>query len=228
VKHFAIITILAVLVASGQADAVRVASKAECLSACRSQITIGCGGYRRAKYNRCQLALVQHCRRFGPETMCPVSPPPSPPTTISTMPVATTTTTTAPFIPPTTTTTHPPPGPWTGVWTFVGSLYSNTCSSAATPNADQYTIVQTGPTVRVTLTSIPTYIGLGDFAPDGSFAASGPWTTGICNFVTLLAATPTGGVIGTSVPASAGITANCQGGAYNCETIFNGVLTRVQ
>jgi hypothetical protein len=227
VKHFAITTILAALVASGQADAAHVASKAECLSACLPQIATACGGVRPAKHNRCRLALVRQCRRFGPKTMCPVSAPPSPPTTISTMPVATTTTTTAPFIPPTTTTTLPPPGPWTGVWNFVGSLYSNTCSSAATPNAGQYTIVQTGLTVRVTLTSIPTYIGLGDVAPDGSFAASGPWTTGICNFVTLLAATPTGGVIGTSVPASAGITANCQG-AYNCETIFNGVLTRVQ
>jgi hypothetical protein len=227
VKHFAIITILAALVASGQADAALVASKADCLSACLPQITTACSGFRRAKYNRCRLALVRECRRFGPKTMCPVSPPPAPPTTISTVPAATTTTTTAPFIPPTTTTTLPPPGPWTGVWNFVGSLYSNTCSSAATMNADQYAIVQTGLTVRVTFASMPTCVGLGDLHPDGSFAASGQWTTGICNFVTVLTATPAGSVIGASVPASAGITANCQG-AYSCETIFNGVLTRVQ
>ena len=94
-------------------------------------------------------------------------------------------------------------------------------------NADQYTIVQTGLTVRVTLASIPTYVGLGDVDPDGSFAASGPWTTGICNFVTVLTATPRGSVIGANVQASAGITANCQG-AYSCETILNGVLTRAQ
>jgi hypothetical protein len=106
-------------------------------------------------------------------------------------------------------------------------LYSSTCSSAATINTDEYTIVQTGRTVRVTLASVPTYVGLADVNPDGSFAASGPWTTGICNVVTVLAATPTGGVIGASVPASAGIATTCQG-AFSCETTFNGVLARVR
>jgi hypothetical protein len=223
-KQLAIITILAAMVGSGQADATPVASRAECLSTCAPQITDACGGFRRAKYNRCRLQLVRQCRRFGAEMMCPVPPPPSPPTT-TTVPVATTTTTTAPFIPPTT--TLPPPGPWTGVWDFVGSLHSNTCSSAATINAAEYTIVQTGPTIRVTLASIPTYVGLDDVKPDGSFAASGSWTTGICNFVTVLATTPTDGAIGASVPASAGTATSCQD-AYSCETIFDGVLTRVR
>ena len=226
-KQLAIITILAAVVARGQADATPVASKAECLSTCAPHIAEVCGRFRPAKYNRCRLHLVRQCRRFGPETMCPVPPRPSPPTTITTVPVAATTTTTAPFIPPTTTTTLPLPGPWTGVWNFVGSLYSSTCSSAATINTDEYTMAQTGRTVRVTLASVPTYVGLADVNPDASFAASGPWTTGICNFVTVLAATPTGGVIGASVPASAGIATTCQG-AFSCETTFNGVLTRVR
>ena len=176
-KHFATITILAALVVSGQADAAHVASKAECLSACLPQIATACGGFRPAKYNRCRLALVRQCRRLRPKRCVRYQRLLRRRPRSSTMPVATTTTTTAPFIPPTTTTTLPPPGPWTGVWNFVGSLYSNTCgSSAATPNADQYTIVQTGLTVRVTLTSIPTYVGLGDVAPTGALlrAARGP------------------------------------------------------
>ena len=226
-KQLAIITLLAAVVASGQSDATPVASKAECLSTCAPHIAEVCGRFRRAKYNRCRLHLVRQCRRLGPETMCPVPPRPSPPTTITTVPVATTTTTTAPFIPPTSTTTLPLPGPWTGVWNFVGSLYSSTCSSAATINTDEYTMAQTGRTVRVTLASVPTYVGLADVNPDGSFVASGPWTTGICNFVVVLATTPMGGVIGASVPASAGIATTCQG-AFGCETTFNGVLTRVR
>ena len=227
-KQLAIIAIFAAVVTSGQADATPVASRAECLSTCAPQIADACGGLRRAKYNRCRLHVVRQCRRFGSATMCPVPVPDAPPTTITTVPVATTTTTTAGSIPPSpTTTTLPPPGPWTGVWNFVGALYSSTCPSPAATNADLYTIVQTGLTVRVTLASIPTYVGLDEVNPDGSFSASGQWSTGICNFVTVLAATPTSGVIGASAPASAGITTSCQG-AFSCDTIFSGVLTRVR
>src|SRR5262245_17951610 len=71
VKRLRIITILAAVVASGQADATLVASKAECLSTCAPQIVDACGGFRRAKYNRCRLKLVRQCRRFGPDTVCP-------------------------------------------------------------------------------------------------------------------------------------------------------------
>jgi hypothetical protein len=101
VKHFAIITILAALLASGQADAALVASKAECLSACAPQIAGGCSGLRRAKYNRCRLTLVRQCRRFGLETVCPAPPP----TTTTIVPVQATTTTTTLALPSTTTTT---------------------------------------------------------------------------------------------------------------------------
>jgi ABC-type Fe3+-hydroxamate transport system substrate-binding protein len=214
VKQLAIIAIFATVVTSGQADATPVASRAECLSTCAPQIADACGGLRRAKYNRCRLHVVRQCRRFGSATMCPVPVPPAPPTTITTMPVATTT-------------TLPPPGPWTGVWNFVGALYSSTCPSPAATNADLYTIVQTGLTVRVTLASIPSYVALDGANPDGSFSASGQWSTGICNFVTLLAARPTSGVIGASVPASVEIVTSCQG-AFSCDTIFSGVLTRVR
>jgi hypothetical protein len=101
VKHFAIITILAALLASGQADAALVASKAECLSACAPQIAGACSGLRRAKYNRCRLTLARQCRRFGLETVCPAPPP----TTTAIVPVQATTTTTTLALPSTTTTT---------------------------------------------------------------------------------------------------------------------------
>jgi hypothetical protein len=88
-----------------------VASKAECLSTCAPQIADACGGFRRAKYNRCRLKLVRQCRRFGPETVCPAPPPPQI-TTTTTRPEAsvptTSSTTTVIMLPPTTSTLPAP------------------------------------------------------------------------------------------------------------------------
>jgi hypothetical protein len=117
VKHFAIITILAAVLASGQADAALVASKAECLSACAPQIAGACGGLRRAKYNRCLLALVRQCRRFGPETVCP-DPPATPTTTTTLPPLTTSTPTTLPSIPD-----------LRGHYTFQGTVTSDPCGA---------------------------------------------------------------------------------------------------
>src|SRR5262245_58059570 len=139
----AIISVLAAVLMSSQANARFVASKAACLSACSQQIAGACGGFRRIKYNRCRLKLVRHCRRFSPETICP-APPPLPPTTTPTVPIVTPTTTpTVPIVtpttttlppyppttsttstsrPPTTTTTVPPASPFQGTWSLHSTL----------------------------------------------------------------------------------------------------------
>jgi hypothetical protein len=129
VKRFTIITILAALLASGQADAALVASKAECLSACVPQIAGACGGLRRAKYNRCWLTLVRQCRRFGPETVCPAPPP----TTTTIVPVGASTTTTILAPPSTTTTTFAVLLPTTTTTTIL-SLPTTTTTLPGTPD----------------------------------------------------------------------------------------------
>jgi len=146
VKRFAIITLLAAVMASGQADARLVAARAECLSACAPQIADACSDFRRANYNRCRLKLVRTCRRFGPAAVCPAPPPTTTTTTlVTTLPTTTTVPvgvpTTLPTSMPTSTTTVPVPLP--------------TTSTTALPGIPDPTPPSTSPTTTTTLPVVP-------------------------------------------------------------------------
>src|SRR5262245_38925788 len=126
-KQF-LVTLLAVgvLASAAQAEARLVSTRAECVAVCDNAITQTCGWItKRGKFNRCRAKLINQCKRFGTDVMCPAQvapPPPSSPTTVPSVP--TTTTTTTPYYPPTTTTlptvTNNPALPYAGTWSFVG------------------------------------------------------------------------------------------------------------
>jgi hypothetical protein len=120
-KQF-LITLLAVgvLASAAQAEARLMSTREQCVAACGQAVSDSCGWItKRGKFNRCRTKLINQCKRFGTNVMCPAPPPPAPaapappaaPTTPTTVapPVVTTTSTTRPYIPPTTTTTLPPP-----------------------------------------------------------------------------------------------------------------------
>src|SRR5262245_8832309 len=135
-KQF-LITLLAVgvLASAAQADARLVSKRAECVAACGTATAQTCGWItKRGRYNYCRAKLINKCKRFGVDVMCP--PPPAPPvtTTPTTLPIVTpttvpvvVTTTTTPYIPPTTTTLPPVALDWTGFWSFTGTKVQDSC-----------------------------------------------------------------------------------------------------
>jgi hypothetical protein len=217
VKRFAIITILAAIVASGQADARLVATRAVCVAACGNATTETCGWIRkRGKFNRCRTKLLNQCKRFGTNVMCP-----------TTVPVPTTTTTTQQYIPPTTTTTLPSVAQWAGVWDFAGSLSSDTCGTSITTLVDEFTITQSGASLTVTVATVPGLVLYGAVAPDGHFTVSGGGTTSAgCYYGVALEALPNGTVIVSSEPAGVAISAACSSFA-SCATLYVGGIVRV-
>src|SRR5262245_3046757 len=74
-KHFAIITtILAAVVASGQADARLVSTRAQCVAACGKAVSDSCGRItKRGKFNACRVKLIRRCMRFDVPAMCPTA-----------------------------------------------------------------------------------------------------------------------------------------------------------
>jgi len=171
-KHFAIITILAALVASGRADARLVATRAQCVAACGNATTETCGWItKRGKFNRCRIKLINLCKRFGTDQMCPAPPaPPAPaPVTTPTTPpvVVTTTTTTVPYNPPTTTTLPPRGAFYEGTWQFTGSVVENSCGASVSGLQDYVTVdVQIGGGIVGTVDSVPGIVFIGSF-PNG-------------------------------------------------------------
>jgi len=162
-KHFAIITtILAAVVASGQADARLVSTRAQCVAACGNATTETCSWItKRGKFNRCRAKLINQCKRFGTDLMCP--PPAAPPA-----PPVTTTTTTVPYIPPTTTTTLPTRGQfYEGTWQFTGSVSENSCGLSVAGLSDAVTVdVQIGGGITGTVASVPGVVFVGSFPFD--------------------------------------------------------------
>src|SRR5262249_8236819 len=161
---------------------------------------------------------------FGTDVMCPaqqVAPPP-PPTTTQPPVVTTTTTTTVPYIPPTTT-TLPPLGPWSGVWDFYGTIYQSDCP-AGTPYAlsETYAVEQGGLYFAAKVGSLPGVVLTGDIDEDGGFTVVGDFTQNGCAFRTVLATTPTGTIIVSTEPASAGLHASCPAGS--CTVIYAGLM----
>ena len=142
IMELAIISILAAVLTSGQADAQLVSTRAQCVAACGNAITETCGWItKRGKFNRCRAKLINQCKHFGDDVICPppvaAAPPVTTPTTLpvvtpTTLPaVVTSTTTTVPYIPPTPTTLPAPVNPaakFAGTWHFFGTLVSNTCA----------------------------------------------------------------------------------------------------
>jgi hypothetical protein len=249
----AIISVLAAVLTSGQANARFVASKAACLSACSQQIANACGGFRRTKYNRCRLKLVRQCRRFGPETICPAPLPLSPttpttvpvvtPTTPTTVPIAVvivTTSTTPPPPPPTTTTvtvplfgttttTLPARVPWNGVWKWVGSPSNQqhgtypVCGGGSAVS-EEFTIVQSGTIVTVTVAGLPGLVLGGNVDEyNGAFTAFGSGYQGTCQVLMLFQTHPDGTANVTHRPADVGVLNLCWG----CERSYSGFMDRV-
>src|SRR5262249_12003551 len=83
-----------VLASAAQAEARLKSTRGQCLAACGQAVSDSCGWItKRGKFNRCRAKLINQCKRFGTDVMCPAQvapPPPSSPTT------PTTTTTTVP------------------------------------------------------------------------------------------------------------------------------------
>ena len=176
-KHFAIITtILAAVVASGQADARLVSTRAQCVAACDNATAETCGWItKRGKFNRCRAKLINQCKRFGTDRTCP-PPAAAPVTTPTTLPVVTTTTlpvvvttttTTVPYVPPTTTTLPPRGAFYEGTWQFTGSVVENSCGLSMAGLQDYVTVdVQIGGGIVGTVDSVPGIVFIGSF-PNG-------------------------------------------------------------
>jgi erythromycin esterase-like protein len=83
-KQFLVINALAAILAMGSlADARLVSTRAQCLAACGNATTQTCGWItKRGKFNRCRAKLINQCKRFGTDRMCP--PPAAPPVTTAT------------------------------------------------------------------------------------------------------------------------------------------------
>src|SRR5262249_35227215 len=107
-KQF-LITLLAVgvLASAARAEARLMSTRGQCVAACGQAVSDSCGWItKRGKFNRCRAKLINQCKRFGTNVMCPAPPPPSapvPPTTLPPPPPPPTTTTTVPYVLPTTT-----------------------------------------------------------------------------------------------------------------------------
>lgn len=114
-KFSSLILIAGALMVSVPSQARMVSSRYQCVTACDGN---GATDYycdwitKRAKWTRCRAKLLQKCRSFGADVMCPAPEVTAPPTTIPAPVVTTTTqpaqvvvtTTTVPYVPPTTTT----------------------------------------------------------------------------------------------------------------------------
>lgn len=138
-KQF-LITLLAVgvLVSAAEAEARLMSTRGQCVAACGQAVSDSCGWItKRGKFNRCRAKLINKCKRFGTNVMCPAPqpPPPTSPTSPTTLPTATlpppvvTTTTTVPLptLPPTTTTTLPAIPDVRGNYSFDGYVTNDTC-----------------------------------------------------------------------------------------------------
>src|SRR5262249_41070923 len=140
-KQF-LITLLAVgvLASAAQAEARLMSTRGQCVDACGQAVSESCGWItKRGKFNRCRTKLINQCKRFGTNVMCPAPQPPptSPtaPTTPTTLPTAilpppvvtTTTTVPRPTLPPTTTTTLPAIPDVRGNYSFDGYVTNDTC-----------------------------------------------------------------------------------------------------
>src|SRR5262245_60521238 len=153
VNRFAILTILAAVVASGQADARLMASRAKCVAECDNATPETCGWItKRGRFRRCRTKLINTCKRFGTNVMCPT---PSPTTT--TLPIVTTTTTVPfPSASPTTTSTLP-------VWSAATPPSTSPTTTSTLPVWSATTPRSTSPTTTSTLPVVP-YVYRGGWA----------------------------------------------------------------
>ena len=207
-----------------------------CRRLCRSEI-VRCwrAGYTRVS---CRRALRAQCIQSGgagcefvPPTTTTTVPassptttttmvPPLPATTTTTVPSASPTTTTLP--PPTTTTTTLPPPPSVvdaqGVWTFLGNVVEDGCSTGSATFLSAATITQYG-------TYLAGYIGQ---LPASGSADSASWlmtsdttcNTLCCSKFGMKAAD----VVGDAAPARLVFTSIC--GGIQCASFWDGSVVR--
>jgi hypothetical protein len=231
-KQFLTLTLIAgALMVTSPSQAGMVASKSQCLASCGSAISTSCGWITKpGRFNRCRTRLINQCRKFGMDVMCPPPPPPSPPAPV----VTTTTATTLPYVPPTTTTLPPPPppvyGPWTGTWNFYGSRISDTCPPSAALNlVDTFYVVQNGTSFTAPEASLGvTFTGTMD--SDGGFTIEGSDLTDVgtptgCVFTWELVVSPVGGVMYSSDPATYARLTDCPGPGLTCTTVWSGTVS---
>jgi hypothetical protein len=227
-QFFTLALIAGALMVTSSGQARMVATRAQCVASCGGAVNTTCGWItKRGRFNRCRTHLITQCRKFGTDVMCPApAPPPAPPPPA---PVATTTTTTTlPYVPPTTTTLPPPQyGPWTGTWTFYGTLFANTCPAGVSSPAltDTFYVVQTGTTFTAEAASIPGVVFSGSMNSDGGFTISANWTLngGPCVFSTSLTASPSGSVIYVTDSAGIGMVTSCP--SYSCAAGWTGSVS---
>jgi hypothetical protein len=224
-QFFTLALIAGALMVTSPGQASMVASKSQCVASCGSAISTSCGWITKpGRFNRCRMRLLRQCRKFGTDVMCPAPPPPpAPPVTAPTAPVVTTTTTTTlPYVPPTTTTLPAPPppvyGPWTGTWTFYGTILQNNCPSASYGMVETFYVTQSGTLFTAVPSDISGVALYGSMDSDGGFTVEGSWTLngGPCVFDVSLSASP---------DASAGLAQITYCPAFSCTTVWSGTVS---